>query len=214
MKYSTYLFDLDGTLIDSMSTFVNTLTNKLDENNVKYGADFVKTVTPLGKEGIADYLIELGLKTDKACLMEWMDCASAAEYKNSIPAKSNVISALKELKRSGASLNVLTASPHVLLDPCLERLGIADLFCNLWSCDDFGTSKTNPMIYKSVADRLNVPVEGILFLDDNINAVKTAKSAGMTVCGVYDSYSDEYVELIKEAADYYIYDFSELSALV
>ena len=108
------------------------------------------------------------------------------------------------------SLNVLTASPHITLDPCLKRIGIYDLFDNVWSCDDFSTTKADPEIYKMAAERMGEGVEDILFLDDNYNADKTAKSAGMQVCGVYDDSSKEYVDEIKSVADYYIYDFSEL----
>ena len=57
---------------------------------------------------------------------------------------------------------------------------------------------------------MGVNVEEVLFLDDNYNADKTAKSAGMKVCGVYDESSDAYVDEIKGISDYYIYDFEEL----
>lgn len=213
MKYSTYLFDFDGTMVDSMSTFVNVLIKLLDENNIKYGDDLVKIITPLGNAGIAHYFRELGLNMPEEEIISLMQKAAINEYTYNIPAKKNVIPVLKELKRAGASLNVLTASSHFSLDPCLKRLGIYDLFTNVWSCDDFNTTKTDPMIYKMAAEKLGEKVENILFLDDNLNADKTAKAAGMKVCGVYDSYSDEYVDDIKAIADYYIYDFSELLEL-
>ena len=54
------------------------------------------------------------------------------------------------------------------------------------------------------------PVGEILFLDDNYNADKTAKIAGMKVCGVFDKSSADYVDDIKAITDHYIYDFSEL----
>ena len=117
---------------------------------------------------------------------------------------------LKKLKERGASLNVLTASPHITLDSCLVRLGLFDLFDNIWSCDDFNTTKSNPEIYKMAAEKLGEKPENILFLDDNYNADKTAKDAGMLVCGVYDESSKDYVEEIKSVADYYIYNFGEL----
>ena len=63
------------------------------------------------------------------------------------------------------------------------------------------------------AERLGVPVSEVLFLDDNLNADMTAKSAGMPVCGVYDPSSDEYTEQIKAATDYYISDFGQLLEL-
>ena len=57
---------------------------------------------------------------------------------------------------------------------------------------------------------MGVGVEEVIFLDDNYNALLTAKRAGMQVCGVYDKSSDEYVDEIEAVADRYIYDFTEL----
>ena len=60
------------------------------------------------------------------------------------------------------------------------------------------------------AERLGTTVDQVLFLDDNLNADKAAKAAGMRVCGVFDESSREYIQEMKEATDYYIYDFTEL----
>jgi len=206
----TYLFDFDGTLVDSMPTYVSSMLRILDENGIAYGNDIVKIITPLGLIKTAEYYVELGVKLDRDEIIMLMKKYMYEEYLYNIPAKSNVISVLEELKNKGASLNVLTASPHVTLDPCLKRIGIYDLFDNVWSCDDFSTTKADPEIYKMAAERMGERVEDVLFLDDNYNADKTAKSAGMKVCGVYDDSSKEYVDEIKSVADYYIYDFSEL----
>ena len=92
----------------------------------------------------------------------------------------------------------------------MVRLELYDLFDNVWSCDDFNTTKADPEIYKMVADKLGEAPENILFLDDNYNADKTAKEAGMKVCGVYDESSKDYVDDIKSITDYYIYNFKEL----
>ena len=210
MKFNTYLFDFDGTLVDSMPTFASTMIRILDENNIAYGDDIVKIITPLGYKGTAEYFIKLGLDAPIDEILAKMMAYSIYEYENTIGAKKNVVETLKILKENGASLNVLTASPHVMLDPCLERLGVYDLFDNVWSCDDFKTSKADPEIYKMAAERMGKPVSEVLFLDDNYNANKVAKSAGIATCGVYDDSSKEYVDEIKGVADYYIYDFSEL----
>lgn len=206
----TYLFDFDGTLVDSMPSYISAMLRILDENHISYAEDLVKTITPLGTVGTAKYFIELGLKMSVEDIIELMKKYMLDAYFYHIPAKANVVDVLKELKMRGASLNVLTASPHITLDACLKRLGIYDLFDNVWSCDDFGTTKTDPNIYKMAAQKLGVAVEDVLFLDDNLNADKTAKSAGMRVCGVYDDSSREYVEEMKAATDFYIYDFTEL----
>jgi len=207
----TYLFDFDGTLVDSMPAYVSIMTKILDDNNISYGKDLVKTITPLGFMKTAEYFLnELGLDMPMDELTETMGKNAIKEYTFNIPAKNNVKETLLKLKDKGISLNVLTASPHLTLDPCLKRLGIYDLFDNVWSCDDFSTSKTDPVIYVKAAEKMGVTTEEVLFLDDNYNADKTAKSAGMKVCGVYDKTSEEYVEEMKALCDYYIYDFSEL----
>ena len=124
-----------------------------------------------------------------------------------IPASENAVLAMKE---RGDSLNVLTASPHAALDPCLKRLGIWDLFTHVWSCEDFGTSKSDPAIYRMAADRLGVAVQEVIFVDDNLGADLTAKEAGMTVYGIYDESSAEYEAEIRRVTDGYVRFFSEL----
>lgn len=210
MKIS-YLFDFDGTLVDSMPTYVSSMLRILDENNISYDENIVKTITPLGLNGTAEYYINnLGLKMCKDELISLMGKYMLDAYIHTIPAKPNVISVLKELKRRGVSLNVLTASPHITLDACLKRLGMWELFDNIWSCDDFNTTKADPQIYIKAAERMQTSIESVLFLDDNLNADLTAKSAGMQVCGVYDDSSKDYTQQIKSATDFYIYDFKEL----
>lgn len=209
----TFLFDFDGTLVDSMPTYVSSMLRILDENGIAYNSDIIKIITPLGLIGTAKYYMEMGLDMPMEEIISLMRKYMYEAYVYHIPGKNNVTSVLQKMKAGGASLNVLTASPHVTLDPCLKRLGLFDLFDNVWSCDDFSTTKSDPEIYKMAAQRLGVPVEEVLFLDDNLNADTTAKSAGMKVCGVYDPSSDEYTEQIKAATDYYIDDFSQLLIL-
>ena len=205
-----YLFDFDGTLVDSMPNYGATMLRVLDENHVPYGDDIIKIITPLGYIGTADYFIKMGLNKTREEIIAIITEYLKEEYANRIPAKSNVIAVLRELKSRGADLNVLTASPHTMLDPCLKRLGIYDLFTNVWSCDDFATTKADPDIYRMAAERMGTTVDQVLFLDDNYNADKTAKTAGMLVCGVYDESSKEYIEEMKSIADHYIFDFKEL----
>ena len=211
MKHKFYLFDFDGTLVDSMPTFCGCMLRILDENHISYPANITKIITPLGLNGTVEYFINnLGVKMEKQALAELMMKYLAEAYFYTIPAKANVLSTLQILKEQGASLNILTASPHITLDVCAKRVGLWELFDNIWSCDDFETTKADPQIYVRVAEKLGTAVENVLFLDDNINADTVAKSAGMQVCGVYDDSSKDYVEQMKAANDYYIYDFEEL----
>ena len=209
----TYLFDFDGTLVNSMPTFVKVMLRILNENNISYGDDIIKIITPLGLKGTAEYFISLGLNKSVEEIGKTMYEYFYYEYAHTIPAKENVIDTLKELKAQGHSLNVLTASPHLTLDACLKRLDMFDLFDNVWSCDDFNTSKSNPEIYTAVAKKLGVKVEEVLFLDDNYNADKTAKTAGMKVCGVFDESSSEYEQEMRELCDFYAKDFKEILSI-
>lgn len=196
-----------------MPTFVSTMLRILDEEGIAYGDDIVKIITPLGLEGTARYFLSLGVKQPLNALMDRMMAYMCEQYYYHIPAKAYVIEVLQQLKSRGDSLNVLTASPHMTLDPCLKRLDMFHLFDNVWSCDDFATTKADPEIYRMVAQRLGVDPADVLFLDDNINADKTAKQAGMKVCGVFDPSSGDMVEQMQQVTDYYIFDFSQLPEL-
>ncbi len=205
------IFDFDGTLVDSMKQWASKMTYILDVNGVSYPKDIIKIITPLGDRGTAEYFINgLGLNLTVEQTVEMMDCYAIEEYKNNIPAKTTVEAALHKLKTMGYSLNILTASPHRMLDVCLKRIGIFELFENVWSCDDFNTSKSDVNIYKAVAQRLNTATENCVFFDDNINALRTAKQSGMRVVGVFDESSQEYIEEIKSTVAIYIYKLNEI----
>ena len=205
-----WLFDFDGTLVDSMPTYASVMTRILDENRIAYETGITKIITPLGYRDTARYFMELGVLHTQEELVAQMTAYAEKEYALNVPAKPHVSEVLRELKARGDDLNVLTASPHTMLDPCLRRLGLYDLFTNVWSCEDFGMNKANPEIYRRAAEKIGAPVEEIWFLDDNLGADRTAKEAGMRVCGVYDDSSAEYEADIRAVADRYIRDFSEL----
>ncbi len=208
MKY--YLFDFDGTLVDSMPVYGGIMKGILDEHGISYDADLIKMITPLGYHDTAVHFMNMGLQMEKQAILECMGSRMVDAYTHRVPAKKNVIPVLQELKRRGCSLNVLTASPHMTMDPCLKRLGIFELFDNVWSCEDFGMNKANPDIYHQAAEKMGVPVEEVLFLDDNPNADRAAREAGMKVCGVYDDFTAEFAEEMKRDNDFYIDDFQKL----
>ena len=210
---SCYLFDFDGTLVDSMPTFGGMMLRILDECGAEYPSNILKTITPLGFAGTARYFIGMGVKKSEAELLSLMYKYAYEAYSNTIEVKPTVKETLEKLKAMGHSLNVLTASPHSNLDVCLKRVGLYDLFDNVWSCDDFGTTKANPEIYLSAAEKMGVPHSEVIFLDDNIDADRTAKSAGLKVIGVYDDSSSEYADDFRTLCDGYIKEMRELLSI-
>lgn len=207
-NHKVYLFDFDGTLVDSMPYWSKKMLNILKKSNTPYPDDIIKTIATLGDKGTAEYfkdVLKVGLSIDEMFTM--MDEYALPKYRDEIILKDGVFEYISYLKANGCSLNILTASPHKMLDPCLKRNGIYDMFDNVWSTEDFGMVKVNPEIYKEAAKRLGREVGEVAFFDDNIGAVKTAMEAGMFTVAVYDESAAAFTDELKQTADVYIESF-------
>lgn len=193
-----------------MPTFVSAMLRLLDDAGIPYGEDIVKIITPLGYGGTARYFRSLGLDIPEDVMVAEMKRFALDAYLNTIPAKEGVIETLCALHRRGDRLNILTASPHEALDACLGRLGILPLFENVWSSEDFDTTKDDPAIYRMAAERLGVSPAEVIFVDDNLLAVRTAKEAGMQAFGIFDSTSEDLRDEMEAAADRYLLRLDDL----
>ena len=205
-----YIFDFDGTLVDSMPYWAGVHINMLKEANIPCPKNFVETITPLGNVKAAEYTISLGLNLTLKQYLAKAEKVYATQYGENIPLKKGVLDLLIKLKSSGDSINVLTASPHKFLDVCLKRNGVYELFDNVWSIDDFSLTKDNPEIYLKAAQRLNTTPKNCIFFDDHFIAISTAKKAGLNTVGVFDESAKSQTEKIKEIADKFIYSFDEI----
>ena len=212
MGKKVYIFDLDGTLIDSMTIGWNRVLLKyLDDRGIAYPSDIISQVIALGFKGIVQYYkTHFPLQESEEEVFSSLINGMQELYNNVFLAKSNVEETLRALKKRGARLNVLTASPHRFLDPCLKRLGLTDLFENLWSLEDFPTTKADPKIYELAAERLGVAPSDCAMVDDSISALRPAKEAGLATVGVYDEISASREAEMRALADKYIYNFKEL----
>jgi len=205
------IFDFDGTLVDSMPVWADFILKKLDELGVCYPDDIIKIVSPLGTGGAAEYLIQLGVDSTVDELLSMMDDFALTEYTYNIPAKEGVTDSLRRFKSEGYSLNILTACNHNLIDPCLKRLELFDLFDNIWSCEeDLGMNKKNPEIYVAVSEMLGDVCENCVLFDDNIGALTCAYGVGMKTVGVFDETSSDIVDEMMAVSHKYIYSFEEL----
>ena len=211
MTKKYYIFDFDGTLVDSMPSWSAKMLNILHKTNTPYPADVVRRITVLGDMGTANYFkndLHVPLSIDEMLVM--MDEFALPKYRDEILLKDGVREYLWGLRSAGASISVLTASPHRMVDPCLKRLGIYDWFTHVWTSEDFGKVKSDPTIYLDAAACLGVKPEETVFFDDNLSAVKTAASAGMCTVGVWDASGEDFRDELRAAADYYVYNLGEL----
>ena len=205
-----YLFDFDGTLVDSMPTWSGIHVNALKNAGVEVPENFVQTITPLGNFRASQYTLSFGLDISLEDYLAHVSKTLYDAYTTHIALRPGVREKLLELKAAGHSLNVLTASPHDYLDPCLRRHGIYDLFDNVWTIDDFGYTKAQTIIYTTAAQRLGAAVDRCIFVDDNATAVDTARQAGMQTIGIFDETSRDFASQLKAAAHLYIEEFSQI----
>ena len=204
------IFDLDGTLVDSMARYGHAMTSILREENVSYGAETVKIITPLGYRGTAEYYVrELGVRDSVENLVRRMERALFTEYSQNIRLKPGVEALLRSLRASGARLFVLTASPHLVTDACLKANGVFDLFEKVWSVDDFGLTKSDTSLFYEVARVIGCSVRDVQYFDDNVIAVTNAACAGYRVYGVRDIQPADEWESVAARADVPIESFED-----
>lgn len=210
MEQHYYLFDFDGVLVDSMPFWAGIHIQTLQQASIPVPADFVQTITPLGNENASRYTLSLGVDLPLEQYLARVSQTLYTGYTTKIALKPYVADTLARLKADGLHLNVLTASPHLYVDPCLQRHGIYHLFENIWTIEDFGLTKAQPEIYRAAATRLGAAPALCTLLDDNLTAVQTACTAGLQTIGVYDALSAENEAALRRTAGRYIRDFSQL----
>ena len=204
-----YLFDFDGTLVDSMPFWSGIHIKTLRDAGIPVPDGFVETITPLGNYHAARYTLSLGVDLPFDRYLDHVNSTLFTAYTTHIGLKAHVKDTLERLKARHISLNVLTASPHLYVDPCLQRAGIYELFDNVWTIDDFGLTKAQTEIYQAAAERLHADIADCVMVDENLTAISTAKAAGMQTVAVYDSSSASSAHMLQETADRYIHDFRE-----
>jgi beta-phosphoglucomutase-like phosphatase (HAD superfamily) len=131
------IFDLDGTLLDSMTTWPPAMIKIMDDAGLEYPDDVVNIMTPIGFNGCADYFISLGHpEKDPERLTDIMYDYLVDDYSNRVMIKPYVKEMLEKLRDDGIKIYALTASPHRTVDPCLAHNGIAHFFEEVMSTDD------------------------------------------------------------------------------
>lgn len=211
-EFDAAVFDLDGTLFDSMQFW-----NKLDEvflakRGIKIvPEDYLLAIAHLGALETALYTIKRFdlSETPEEMMAEWHNDA-LIYYKNSVKLKPGAYEYLTFLRKAGKKLAVATASSEELYIPALERCGILNLFDAFAEVGECERKKGFPDVYELACGRMGAePAKTIVFEDIYI-AVRGAKAGGFFTVGVYDSTSERDTELIRQTADMFITGFDEL----
>lgn len=209
--FNGIIFDLDGTILDSMPAWENIDREFLAEHDIPAPDGLSERMKTLGFVESASYLVKafnLPLKPEQVMqrIRELVD----RKYRFEIGLKPFVEEFLEEQKNLGTALCVATATFLPLAEVALERLGIAHYFKFAISCAEVGSGKDEPEIYLKAADRLGLPVHEIAVFEDALHCIKTAKTAGFRVVAVYDRSSEFDKAKILPLCDKYIESYEEL----
>ena len=204
------VFDLDGTLIDSMPSFSAVMKSIPTEAGFPADDKLVNTVTPLGYQKTAEYYVAMGVPGTAESIVRTIEQRLYREYSETISLKPGVAAYLNQLKEHGARLFVLTASPHMMTDTCLKRNGVFALFEQVWSVDDYGITKTEVALFNALAERIGCRPEEIHYFDDNLTAIRTANQAGLITYGVFDRHPEVLRKELQEISQHFVATFEEL----
>ena len=202
------IFDMDGTLIDSMIFWKNLASEYLRTKGVTtIPADLPERIKPMTMSQSANlFKQEFALTGDPEAEMNAM---MAEHYRKDIPLKSGVRNYLQALHEKGVQMCVASATAEHLMEACLTRLGVRDYFAFLLSCEAVGAGKRSPLVYHAAAGRLHALPAEIAVYEDALYAVKTAKDAGYYVVAVYDDSAANHRESIKTYADEFILNWED-----
>lgn len=190
------IMDMDGTLIDSMP-YWNTLSpdylvSRGITKSTEGLVDRLKTMTM--PEACVYLKKEYDLPESPQDLLEELNGVMRRHYEEDIPLKKGVLEHLEQLTQQGAELCVVTATAIPLVRLCLERLGVAQYFKFLMSCEEVGCGKDHPDAFLEAAKRLGAQPNKIYVYEDALTALRTAKAAGFKTVAVYDPYSGSWEE--------------------
>lgn len=208
------IFDLDGTLLDSMGVWAQIDREFLDRRGFLVPDDYIAAVTPLGFRDAAEYTIARFHLTDTAeeLIREWSQMAIYA-YGHTVPLKPHAGEYLRMLKERGIRLSIATALTGELYIPALKHNGVYEMFDSFTTLEETGGRKGEPGIYLKAAQKMGVPPKRCAVFEDILEGIRGANAGGFYTVGVFDPYSAHDEKQIRACAGRYIKDFSELFAL-
>ena len=204
------IFDLDGTLLDSMSIWDTIGEDYLRSLGIEPRENLAETFKTFTLEESAEYYrTHYGVTLSVAEIVDGVNRMIEDFYKNTVPLKKGVSEFLAGLSKAGVRMCIATVTDKYLVEAALKRLGVRGYFSEIFTTAEVGCSKNKPTIYRTALDHLGTPKSETVVFEDTLHALMTAKNDGFPVVAVYDKH-EKNQERLKEIADIYIEDFDTL----
>lgn len=205
------IFDLDGTLVDSMWMWGRVDIEFLGARGIEVPADLGQAISGKSYTETAIYFkdrfkLDMTLDEIKA---EWSRMAED-KYSHEVFLKDGAYDFLQYLRKNGIKTGIATSNGMDLVERCIQANKIGEFFDCIKIACQVKRGKPFPDIYLAVASALGVKPEECLVFEDIPNGILAGKNAGMRVCAIYDEDAKKSTDQIKELADYYITSFKQV----
>jgi len=205
------IFDLDGTLVDSMWMWKSIDVEYLARFGMECPENLQKEIEGMSFTETAAYFknrfkLEASLDEIKEA---WVQMA-LEKYQKEVPLKPGARAFLDYIEDQGMAVGIATSNGRAMVDAVLDSLDIRRYFQVVATACEVAAGKPAPDIYLNVAGRLQVDPQDCVVFEDVPAGIQAGKRAGMTVFAVEDAFSLDMKEEKKQLADYYIRDYFEL----
>lgn len=186
------IFDVDGTLLDSMSMWKRLDIEYLSSLGLTPEPDFQNKVKMMTMLDASRYIKKyFGLDKQPEAIAKEIENIAYSYYENELLIKPGAFELLNELKKRGYKMVVATANEYEMCKSALVRNNIMDLFEDLVTCSMVGCSKERPDVYLLACEKMELDMKDCVVFEDSYFAINTAKNAGFSVVGVYDDTEEE-----------------------
>ena len=210
--FKAAIFDLDGTLLDSMGVWARVDEVFFAKRGMAVPEDYGRALAGLSYRESAEYTIaRFGFTQSWQEIVDEWTRQARQEYAENVGLKPGAREYLRALAAAGVKLAVATALPEYLYAPCLKHLGIYDMFAALVSTDDTdGRGKASGEVFLLAARRVGEAPENCAVFEDVLEGVRGAKRAGMRAYFVRDDASKHHHGEMAKIADGAVDNFYDL----
>lgn len=170
------IFDVDGTILDSMSIWDEAGIRYLKSKGIEAPSDLGDTLFAMTITEAADYLKEkFALKETADAIEQGILDTVKDYYYEEAPLKSKVVRTLEILKRENIPMAVASSSEKGHIEAAFQRLEILKYFQVIYTCKEVGEGKESPLIFEKACEELGTDPEETYVFEDALHAIKTAK---------------------------------------